>query len=463
MVPPPGCRTPARLDRHAPGRAWAWTLVLLLAGALAAAPARAAVDDLPRRLVIGLDGVSFDDMFAAQSAGAFARFQPVHRLISTFPSISDIAWSEIFQTGPPLGYQRVYVDLDTGRLIGGGLDPLRPIAFERRMHLGFDAMTHHVSSYVTPGRAARSELERLERAVFESRGIETFFAYLPAPDALQHVRGDVRRYLRVLDTTLRRLSDAYLERTGVPLDIVLLSDHGHNGVRRARTVDLAGHLRSHGYEVAHRLAGPRDVVFSTDGVSTGVGVFVAPPEAPRLAAVLATLAGIELVTWLDETDPAATRVRDTDGHIARVVQRADGALAYEMAYGDPLGYGPVIAVLCERGQLDGDGFARPEHWLDATLDHQYPNALERIVRGHRDVTRNPAPILLSIEDGYQVANGMVATLSKFRPTGGTHGGLNARNSLGIVMSTFQPTVDAPTHRVADQFGGFALGAVTASR
>jgi hypothetical protein len=104
--------------------------------------------------------------------------------------------------------------------------------------------------------------------------------------------------------------------------------------------------------------------------------------------------------------------------------------------------------------MDIQGFASETVWFDVSRDHQYPAALDRILRGHYDVTSNPAPILVSIKDGYQVASGMVSFFNQLRPLGGTHGGLNAVNSLGIVMATFQPTVDASTHTVADQFDGF---------
>ena len=51
---------------------------------------------------------------------------------------------------------------------------------------------------------------------------------------------------------------------------------------------------------------------------------------------------------------------------------------------------------------------------------------------------------------------MVSFFNQLRPLGGTHGGLNAINSLGIVMSNFTPTVDASSHDVARQFDGFPL-------
>lgn len=433
-----------------------------VAAMVLAPPAAWTTEPLPTRLVIGIDGVGYAELKAAQQAGAFRQFHPVSRLVSTFPSISDIAWSEIFRTPPPPGYQRVYFRLDDQRTIGGGFDPIRPIEFERRMHLGFDAKTHHLTSYVTPGRAARSELATLSRVFFESHGVATFYAYLPAPDALQHVRGDLGRYLDRLDTALTRILDTYRARTGSELELVVVSDHGNNGRWNASTVDLSEFLRRHGYHAARRLAGPRDVVFSTDGVTTGVGVFVHDAHVAALASTLATLRGIEIVTWLPRTDVARAGVRDSHGQVAWIEQRADGALAYQPESGDPLKYQPLVARLRASGLADADGFASPQAWLQVSADHEYPAALERILRGHRDVTENPAPILISLEDGYQVANGTASFFNQLRPLGGTHGGLNALNSLGIVMSTYQPTTDAASTDVARQFDGFPQMVVTTS-
>ncbi|MEZ5289514.1 MAG: hypothetical protein R2745_00385 [Vicinamibacterales bacterium] len=430
-------------------------LAALSACLAVAAPAAEPVAHLPRRLVLGLDGVGYADMRRAQEAGRFQAFHPVSRLVSTFPSISDIAWSEIFGTAPPPGYQRIYFDLAAGQSVGGGLDPVRPIEFERRMHLGFEAMAHHMSSYVVPGRAARGELARLYRSVFESRDVDTFYAYLPAPDALQHVRGDLAAYLADLDVTLIRILRRYRAATGLDLELVVLSDHAHNGIWPAKTLDLSGFLRTRGFTVTRRLARPGDVVFSTDGVSTGVGVFVAPAEAARAAEVLATLPGVALATWRPDDQPDVVGVRNGAGEVAWIVRRDDGRLAYRPDTGDPLRYVSLATRLLEAGEADADGFATPQAWLRVSVEHDYPAALARIVRGHRDVTRNPAPVLLSIADGYQVANGTVAFFNRVRPLGGTHGSLNARNSVGIVMATFRPTDDATTADVGRQFDGFA--------
>ena len=69
---------------------------------------------LPKRLIIGLDGISYRDMKALQEGVTYKDthgFQfhrqafhqgyfPVSRLISTFPSTSDVAWTDIFGDRP---------------------------------------------------------------------------------------------------------------------------------------------------------------------------------------------------------------------------------------------------------------------------------------------------------------------------------------------------------------------------
>src|ERR1017187_9600179 len=71
---------------------------------------------LPKRLVLGLDGVAYRDMQALQAgvtrtntwgtrshSQAFSLnegYFPVSRLISTFPSTSDVAWTDIFGDRP---------------------------------------------------------------------------------------------------------------------------------------------------------------------------------------------------------------------------------------------------------------------------------------------------------------------------------------------------------------------------
>ena len=79
---------------------------------------------LPKRLILGLDGVAYRDLKALQAGvlctnmwgkpfrrQAFSLeegYFPVSRMVSTFPSTSDVAWTDIFGDRPLPGYQRTY-------------------------------------------------------------------------------------------------------------------------------------------------------------------------------------------------------------------------------------------------------------------------------------------------------------------------------------------------------------------
>jgi hypothetical protein len=89
-----------------------------------------------------------------------------------------------------------------------------------------------------------------------------------------------------------------------------------------------------------------------------------------------------------------------------------------------------------------------------TMTNRYPLAMERIVRAHTRTTLNPATILISLKNGYVHAGWLVKTASGLMTSGGTHGAIDDVNSDGIVLSSFAPTRDTSSSRVAALFGGF---------
>jgi len=114
----------------------------------------------------------------------------------------------------------------------------------------------------------------------------------------------------------------------------------------------------------------------------------------------------------------------------------------------------VHQVLCGKDQLDPDHFASADAWMEATLTHHYPLALERIARGLTMVTHNPANILVSLSNGYIHCSWVIKRGVALVKSGGTHGGLDALCSDGILLSNFAPTRDTSTSRVAALYEGF---------
>ncbi len=445
-----------------PGRTSARSLVglVLLAGSAfvsACVPAvRRTTSDpvLPRRLVLALDGVDYRDVAAARERGLFAEFRAPSRLISTFPSISDISWHEIFGVLPPRGYQRIYYSNAQNSVVGTTLDAITPIEFEQRMDLAFGTKLHHLGAYLMSGTVSRREVNVAVEKFFDITGRPTVYVYNVGPDALQHTRGNLPEYLAYLDRRLVELQHEYTARTGRSLEIVMLSDHGHNHAGDAKFLPVVEALQAHGYRPATRLESPRDVAFSVDGVTTGFGVFALPASVDSVAAVLAAMDGVDIVS----VQEAPSRFRVLGGSARALVERRASAngdwYRYLPETGDPLQYTPIIASMRAAGLLDSAGFASAQAWLGATSRAHFPAALSRIVRGHTEVTLNPAPILVSVADGFRVGLGMVSIANRMRPLGGTHGALSETNSLGILMTNFVDTHDDLTTTVRTQLGGF---------
>jgi hypothetical protein len=52
-------------------------------------------DGVPQRLILALDGIPFDVFADAQKQGLFTGFRPVARMVSTFPSLTDVSFAAI--------------------------------------------------------------------------------------------------------------------------------------------------------------------------------------------------------------------------------------------------------------------------------------------------------------------------------------------------------------------------------
>src|SRR5262245_58642743 len=125
---------------------WLRSLLLatLISGCLPPRTPTPSGGELATRLVLALDGIDYRDVMAARELGMFKQFRQPSRLISTFPSISDIAWHEIFGVQPPRGYQRIYYSTAYNTMVGTTLDAIRPIEFEDRMDMAFGSKFHHL-------------------------------------------------------------------------------------------------------------------------------------------------------------------------------------------------------------------------------------------------------------------------------------------------------------------------------
>ncbi|HEV8544337.1 MAG TPA: alkaline phosphatase family protein, partial [Verrucomicrobiae bacterium] len=323
---------------------------------------------LPSRLVLLLDGVPYQVVrdlqegveCTAKGAKAIPRqaFQhgyfPASRLISTFPSISDIAWTDIMGNDPTPGYQRTYFSANlASEVTFNGVTGL--LDYERQMNWHLEGKFRRTMSYSAPMRTFKYELNQVIEAFLQSGGEAThyYYALINGTDIAQHSWGDVGSMLCLLDEKLAKLRATYRAREGRELQVLILSDHGNDRAGGGKRIGIRRFLKKHGYRVAKIIAGPKDVVLPTAGIESWAEMHNLPGETSNLVQVLSQLEGVDLVTARNPLETNRFIVRNAQGEQAEIVWKAEGnRFKYEIGSGDPLDYRNVVNALSSKGALD---------------------------------------------------------------------------------------------------------------
>ncbi len=402
----------------------------------------------PRRLLLCLDGVPFEVIAGAKSRGMFDDFQEPARLLSPFPTLTNVALAEMLGATPPAGYESLYFDREARELRGGvrkyigrrtpdkipssymdELDYQEPLAFEFLIYVATDAVW-------------RADMRRFRERFLSAPPSRDFFGFLKATDGLLHIGGPER--LTVALQSLDRLLRGVREAAGSETEIVLFSDHGMNLVENRR-VNLLTHLGRNGYEVVTNMRRPRGRRrVSAPGFGLcGYAALYCGEETGRdeLAETLRGLEGVDFSVYREEGDGAAV-VKGASGS-ARVERRERGGetfYRYEQLDGDPLGLAETALSLSAEGRLDADGFARDADWLSRTWGHTYPDAPANVYASvFSPRVLHTADVLVSLRDGYYYG---ATSFSRMVRLLATHGNALRSSSHAFLMSTHRAF---PTH------------------
>lgn len=424
---------------------------------------------VPERLIIALDGVSYRDVRALQEGitetnfwGGVAHrraftaeegYYPVSRMVSTFPSTSDVAWTDIFGNRPLPGYQRTYFSVAANSQVAlNGLTTT--VEHERQMNYETDNNFVRSMGYIYSVHVFEYEVRKLSVDFWNSDDTNAnYYVYIRSSDDAQHMDRNVFSLLCILDKRLQELRARYEKEEGHDLPILILSDHGHNHAGRGERVQVRPYLEKRGYHISESIQSPKDVVLPTSGIEDWVEIHNAPSETERLAELLTHLQGADVIAARLATN--SFLVLNSKGERATIRwNRANNTFRYTAEKGDPLNYLPVMDALRREKRLDANGFATADDLMNETMTNHYPLALQRIVRGLTCVTLNPATILISLDNHYVHAGWLVNEGSMLETCGSTHGALDDINSLGIVLSNFTPTHDTSSDRVSEYFDNF---------
>jgi hypothetical protein len=393
----------------------------------------------PKRwLVVCLDGVPLGEMQSLWDRGHFREFFRPTATVSTLPSDTETAMTEVLHAKPVPGYEHVYFGRGENRIRGGFWITLT----------GFGIPYVHVLDYDTPGwakivhfvvtrKAYRADVGRF-RDNFLASSAPVFLAHIAASDGLLHV-DKLETAEPLLSEFENALSEIYFQAHG-DLGLIVFSDHG-NTETPSRAAHVETFLAQRGWQIRESVRGPRDVAIPSYGLVAFAAIYCRPEAIETIAENLRGIEGADVIVSrlangsVDGGANLEARIRAAASPAtADLAWSPDGRkYRYTAHDGDPLGLVPVFDSLRAAGKLDANDFASDADLFAATSLAAFPDSAARIRAWTMNQVRNPADILLSFKPGYYHG---IESFRHIVNLAGTHGGLERSGSLGFVMATY---------------------------
>ncbi|MCG3127835.1 MAG: hypothetical protein CHACPFDD_02707 [Phycisphaerae bacterium] len=402
-----------------------------------------------RDVILLLDSVPHGLVEDAWSRGRLRLFGRPARVVSPFPVMTDVAYSDLLGTTPVPAAESEYFDGD--RLRNGYAVYLRHgnTPWQR-------FVTYRLSSAAHPLAYTRSydwylhELGRIERGLEDSEG--RFVGYSVGTSALGAQNGRNGHVAGLVE--LDRFCQELMFRAHGRLRITLVSDHGHNLIK-SRRVPLSEMLARFGYRVGERLRSENDVVVAEFGIVTYASIWT--PRPADVARDAVAIEGIELAAYrdadgdvvvIDRAGRARIRrreleTRDADG----ANEAARSAFSYDCERGDPLRLRAVWDDLAARGQVDAEGFVDDRTLCDATLETDFPDAVRRMWRAFHGLMEHTPDVMLSVQDGWHCGS---ALMTRVLPLSAAHGSLRGSSTFAFAATT---AGELPATVRMDELGG----------
>ena len=335
-----------------------------------------------RHLIILLDSIPFVMVRDLWAQGRFRLFHKPTRVISPFPAMTDLAFSEFFGVSPSRAVEAQFYN---GARRNNGVDDylsqenskwLRGVDY----HVPFFS---HASVYMKPEPWYDHELAQIQRR-FARSDASRFIAYVVSTSALGAQLGRNGHHTGLV--RLDRLCQTIMHRTRGRTHITLLSDHGHDLVQ-SRRIELTHCLSRCGYRVRNALTEPMDVVVPQLGPVTCAAIYTAVPAG--VARDVVGIDGVELAAYRDD-DAVIVIGR---GEQARIT-RSNANFRYDPQVGDPLRLQPILDALAQKGAMNAKGFVDDARWFAATTHHIYPDAIHRLWRAFHGLVEHTPDVLL---------------------------------------------------------------------
>ncbi len=386
-----------------------------------------------RHLFFCLDSVPYSVFLKAKDHGLFKNFQTPSHMISTFPALTNYAWSVILNAGEVEGYQTRYYDPVMNRLEGGFKDLFKSKGFPNKFDYIQENVIIQLQAYILGRSAIDKKMKSLGEKVLSSNTPRLFFAFIGISDIIAHMKGEegLDKILLAVDANLIQIQEEHLKKFNEPLVVTMLSDHAST-LQKGQVINIYRTLKEADFNPVKSLNNPDDVIYHSSGILSVAPFFIQEPRRVELACRLAEQPWAELTATYNK-DTGHFLILSQAGSIEVEYNQDNDAFKMKNLKGeDPMG-------------LIGLGLAMDE-WIpqseifQSSLATNFPDGLKRIQMSlNGNTVKYPASVLVSIKYGYESSSSRFMNwfsgIKKNRH--GTHGGLAALDSVGFISSTQQ--------------------------
>lgn len=384
------------------------------------------LDEVPagerRHLVLLLDSVPHQIAEELWAGGRFRYCPRPARVISPFPVMTDLSFSEFFGASPSPGIESEF--FDGQKLHDGYAVYLREGNANWAAHTDYHLpQIHHGSAYLDVEPWFGHELREIQRR-FLATDRPLFVGYCVGTSGLgaMQARDGHQAGMILVDRFCRQL----MYQTQGRVRFTLLSDHGHFFTAlESRRVPLKDMLARFGYRVTDRLRGPRDVVVPQFEMVSAGSIHTLTP-AP-VARDVVGIEGVELSAYM-EGDALIVLSRDGRARIERSGQR----FRYRAERGDPMLLAPAVDRLRQAGRIDADGWVDDRALFEATLAEAYPDGVARLWRAFHGLVQYTPEVIVSLEEGFHCGSPFQTDMVHLV---GVHGNLRQASTHGFAITT----------------------------
>lgn len=369
-----------------------------------------------------MDGVPFDLVQSMYDDGHFRLFATPIRVVSVFPSMTDLALSRIVRSKRCIAAQSLYFDRESNALSNGNGAYLKGINAPWRVKMHYCAPQNiGINAYLNPPFVFSTELRGMYEAS-KTAGLGVAFEYSVGSAGLGTCGGEeaMRSYMLEIEKLCERIT--YERRGRVKLSV--LADHGHT-LRQARRVTFTEPLKAAGFRIANSIQGPNDVVPVHYGIVTYAQFHT--DRAGAVADVLVKQPSVDLVTFRE-----ADHVVVLKPNAVATIRKRDGGFQYDMSRGDPLKLSEIMDALRAAGHVSADGTIADRPLFSATVTHRYPDPLHRLWSCFDDLVDKPADVIASLKPEY--CHGSKFFHFFVDPIASTHGGFEYESSVTFMLT-----------------------------